>query len=431
MFRLGGNVYQRRKWGLLVASAKQLALTALCALSFASLIFAGQTNDDWQARVRNFVQAKNLSAALQVAEARLAAAPQDLEARGWRARLLAWSGRWNEAESEYRIVLESAPSDVDILVGLSYVLAWEKRYDEAIVLLKRAQEIDPRNPEVDVALGRALRGAGQRSLAQQAFHDALLLDPLDDDAKSGLASLRSVPHFTLSGGLDVDTFNYTATAYAVTNTLTDQINSKWMASVSAIGQSRFGSDAGTFISSLGYRFTSHDSLTIGGGFANAQPVVPESQAFFEYGHGFTVSEQGVLRAVETSYRQQWYWYQGARILTLTPQFQLDLPREWYWSFQLTEARSTFQNLVPGWQTSGLTRLGFPLYRSLRGNVFWAVGTEDFTLVDQIGSFAARTYGGGLSYWWKERFQLSGYVAVQDRSQGRSQTSYGVAYALRF
>jgi tetratricopeptide (TPR) repeat protein len=421
-------VYQGRKWGPLLASAKQLALTALCALSFGSLLFAGQANDDWQARVRDLVQKKNLTAALHVADARLAAAPQDLEARGWRARLLAWSGRWNDAESEYRTVLESAPNDVDILVGLSYVLAWEKRYNEAIVLLKRAEEIDPKNPEVDVALGRALRGTGQRRLALQ---NALLLDPQDEDAKSGLDSLRAAPHFTLSGGLDVDTFNYTSSAYAVTNTLTDQINSKWLASVSAVGQSRFGSDAGTFLSSLGYRFTAHDSLTIGGGFANAQPVVPQSQAFFEYGHGFTVAEQGPLRAVETSYRQQWYWYHGARILTLTPQFQLDLPREWYWSFQLTEARSTFQNLAPGWEPSGLTRLGFPLYRTLRGNVFWAVGTEDFTLVDQIGSFAARTYGGGLSYWWKERFQLSGYVAVQDRSQGRSQTSYGAAYALRF
>jgi len=52
----------------------------------------------------------------------------------------------------------------------------------------------------------------------------------------------------------------------------------------------------------------------------------------------------------------------------------------------------------------MTRLGFPITRwderRLGGNVFYAVGTENFAQVDQIGRFSSHTYGGGL------RFQLT-------------------------
>jgi len=59
----------------------------------------GQTSDDWQPRVRTEVQAQNLDAAFAVVEQRLAQAPDDLEAHGWRGRLLAWKGHWPEAEA--------------------------------------------------------------------------------------------------------------------------------------------------------------------------------------------------------------------------------------------------------------------------------------------------------------------------------------------
>jgi len=89
------------------------------ALCIAILFFlpafpaSGQTSDDWQPRVRTEVQAQNLDAAFAVVEQRLAQAPDDLEAHGWRGRLLAWKGHWPEAEAEYRLVLRSFPKDVE------------------------------------------------------------------------------------------------------------------------------------------------------------------------------------------------------------------------------------------------------------------------------------------------------------------------------
>ena len=80
--------------------------------------------EDWQSRLRQLVERRELASALAMAEDRLGEHPEDLEARGWRARLLAWTNRWNESEIEYQAVLESAPHDTDILVGLADLLSW-------------------------------------------------------------------------------------------------------------------------------------------------------------------------------------------------------------------------------------------------------------------------------------------------------------------
>ncbi|HEV2304410.1 MAG TPA: hypothetical protein VGR93_02735, partial [Candidatus Acidoferrales bacterium] len=48
-------------------------------------------NGDWTAQVRERVAAHDLSGAQTIVDARLAAAPEDSDALGWRAQLLAWT----------------------------------------------------------------------------------------------------------------------------------------------------------------------------------------------------------------------------------------------------------------------------------------------------------------------------------------------------
>jgi hypothetical protein len=64
-------------------------------------------------------------------------------------------------------------------------------------------------------------------------------------------------------------------------------------------------------------------------------------------------------------------------------------------------------------------------------VFFAVGTEDFAQVDQIGSFASQTYGGGLCFRFTTRQDVTAYGAFQQRTQDRAQTSFGFSYGIRF
>jgi len=66
-----------------------------------------------------------------------------------------------------------------------------------------------------------------------------------------------------------------------------------------------------------------------------------------------------------------------------------------------------------------------------GHLFFAAGTENFALVDQIGRFSAKTVGGGARVRLPGGREVTGYLAYQARTQGRSQTSVGFGYAIRF
>src|SRR5713226_1125662 len=115
---------------------------------------------DWQRQVREQVAAQQWSAALETADRRLAAVPTDLEARGWRARLLVWSGHLPEAEAEYRSVLAAAPEDTGILSGLAQVLARQQRTEEALALLARAQRLAPLRSDILMQRAHVVARAG-------------------------------------------------------------------------------------------------------------------------------------------------------------------------------------------------------------------------------------------------------------------------------
>jgi hypothetical protein len=99
-------------------------------------------------------------------------------------------------------------------------------------------------------------------------------------------------------------------------------------------------------------------------------------------------------------------------------------------------RNSFPGLPVDWIPSGTSRLTFPLQhwsggRALSGNVFFAVGSEDFALIDQIGSFASQTYGGGLRFQVSDRQDVTGYSAFQQRTQNRADTTFGLSYGIHF
>jgi hypothetical protein len=177
------------------------------------------------------------------------------------------------------------------------------------------------------------------------------------------------------------------------------------------------------------------ALTFGGATAHDNGVIPKREAFFGYDHGWRIGVNTFLRGVEIDYGQHWYWYVTARILTLRETTILYLPHAWTWSLGLTGARSDFLGTGTEWRPSGMTRMAFPILgkaeRQLEGNLFFAVGTENFAQVDQIGRFSSHTYGGGLRFRLTERQYIKSLVAFQKRTQDRSETSIGFNYGVRF
>jgi tetratricopeptide (TPR) repeat protein len=392
---------------------------------------AADSNPDWSSQVQVAVKAGDLDKALALAEARIAADPSDLEAHGWRARLLAWKNRHAEAIAEYRFVLAHKPDDVDMLLGLADVLHWDGKDSEALQILNQAQSLAPGQTRILVRRGRVLAALKRNAEARSDFRQALALNSDDQAARMGLDSLADESRHQLRIGTDVDTFNYIDTAATETMSLASRWNSSWATNFSFDVYQRFGQRAGKFTGMVTRNLPGSNWLTVGAAGGHDQGVIPKSEAMFGYGHGFRL-DNPFIRGIEASYDQHWYWYSTARIVTLGGTGLVYLPRNWTWLLSISAARSAFSAL-PGhdWQPNGRTALTFPLLRRLSGNLSFAVGSETFAEIDQTGRFAARTFGGGLRYALNDTQDITGYIAAQDRSQGRSETSGGLSYGFRF
>ena len=400
-----------------------------------SWVLGQQQPPEWETQVRKYAEARDWNSALNVVDSQVALAPLDMDIRAWRARVLAWSGDLARAEKEYLAIVEVVPNDPDDWTGLGNIYLRQGRIDEALRALDRAVELDPKRADLRETHARALRTAGERKEAGLEFQRALNLDPSSPDARVGLASLRGEPKHELRFGEENDTFNFANANHDGWVSLVSNWTPHWTTSISGDFFEISGANAGKFVGSVTGRLPRWGALTIGGATAHDNAVIPRTEAFFDLDHGWKVGETGPLRSVEFVYGQHWYWYATARILAVNGSGILYLPNDWTWSLGITAARSAFSGAGTRWQPSGISRLGFPLThlygRSLSGNVLFAVGTEDFAQVDQIGSFSSHTYGGGLRFQFARHQDVTGYVAYQKRTQDRTDTTCGFSYGIHF
>ena len=390
---------------------------------------------NWQQQIRECAEAQDWESAMRIVDREVGRAPQDMDVRAWRARVLAWSGKLAEAEKEYLEVLRVSRTDPDNWMGLAGVYLREGKIQEAQKAIDAAEELDPKRADLHAARARVLRAAGKQEEARQEFLNALHLDPGSREARDGLFSVQSAPKHELRFGEDNDLLSYTSDYHDEWVSLTSQWNSRWTTSVAGNTYQRNGLEAGKFIGSITRRQLKWGGATIGGAIGHDNGVIPKSEAFFDLDHGWKTDETDFVRGVEFSYAQHWYWYRAARILALSGTTIFYFPREWTFSLAATGARSAFSGTGAQWRPSGISRLGFPLARwgdrRLSGNVFFAAGTENFAVVDQIGSFSAQTYGGGLKFQINSRQDVTGFAGYQKRTQNRTDLSFGLSYGIHF
>jgi tetratricopeptide (TPR) repeat protein len=359
----------------------------------------------------------------------------DLDVRAWRARLFTWSGKLAEAELEYQKIIIVDPKDPDYWMGLASVYSREGRDQEALKALDRSVEIDPKRADLALARAGALRALGAWEEAKLEFNRVIDLDPANAQGRAGLLSLRGSPRHDLRVGVNTDLFNFADANQDFGLTLISQWTTSWKTSVAVDGYHRGGTDAEKFMASLTGKIPGWGALTVGGAGAQDNGVIPKEETFFEYDQGVKLHGTEFLHGLEFAYGQHWYWYSAARILTINETTLFYLPRDWTLSVGLTGARSHFPGTGAEWRPSGMTRLGFPITRReehrLAGNVFFAVGTENFAQVDQIGQFSSQTYGGGLRLQLTGRQDVTSLAAYQRRTQNRTETSFGLTYGIRF
>ena len=390
---------------------------------------------DWQTQVRKYSEALDWESALRILNQEASKAPQDLDVRAWRARVLYWSGHSVESEKEYLEILKVSRKDPDVWMGLANVYLREGRTVEALDASDTAVQLDPSRADLHASRARVLRAAGERKLAQLEYQKALSLDHTSAEAQSGIISLRMEPKNELRFGQENDLFNFAGANHDAWVSLVSQWSSHWATSAAGSFYQRSGIDAGKFVGSVTRRQSKWGAFTIGGAAGHDNAVIPKSEAFFELDHGWKASETNIVRGVEFVYGQHWYWYQSSRILTLNGTTIVYLPREWTFSLGATGARSAFSGTAAEWRPSGIARLRFPLAawgaKQLSGNVLFAVGTEDFAQVDQIGRFSSQTYGGGLRFQVTARQDVTGYASYQMRTLDRRDTAFGLSYGIHF
>jgi tetratricopeptide (TPR) repeat protein len=410
-----------------------LGLTA--SVCYQTRAQAQEQTPEWQADVKRYVQSQDWASALRVLDREIARSPRDTDLRAWRARILTWSGHLGEAEKEYLSIAEIVPNDPDVRMGLGTVYMRQGRTEEALRALDRAVELDPKRSDLRAAHGRILRAAKERRESRLEFQRALSLDPTSAEARAGLVSLQSDPKHELRFGQDNDLLNFTNAYHDEWVSFASQWNSHWATNFAASFFQRAGVGAGKFSGSVTGRLPRWGAATVGGATGHDNGVIPRTEAFFDLDRGWNISESRLVRGMEFTYGQHWYWYATARILTVNGSGIVYFPGEWTWSLGMTGARSTFPGTTTHWQPSGVTRLGFPLVRRgckrLSGNMLFAVGTEDFARVDQIGSFASQTYGGGLRFQFAPRQDVSGIAFYQKRTQGKTDLNFGLSYAIHF
>jgi len=428
-----GRVRWRRVLRFLFGPVLSLCLALLTLL--AARAAAQEQQPDWQGQVRKYCDASDWPSAIRVLEEQIARAPRDLDLKAWRARVLTWSGRLAEARQEYLTLLKVASNDPDNWAGLASVYAREGKNADALRALDTAVQLDPKRADLHAARARALRALGKRSEARAEFQKALILDPPSTEARVGLKSLRAEPKHELRVGNETDLLSYTAANEGNWASLATRWTPVWATSFGGAAYQRSGVLAAKFIGSATAHLPSLGAITAGGAVGHDNAVIPKSEAFFELDHGWKTGEGTLLRGLEFSYGQHWYWYQTARILALNGVAIIYLPQEWSFSLAATGARSAFSGTGVEWRPSGSMRLGFPLatwrITQLSGNIFFAAGTENFALSDQIGAFASQTYGGGLRFRFSERQDITCVSSYQRRTQNRTDTYLGFSYGIHF
>jgi tetratricopeptide (TPR) repeat protein len=388
------------------------------------------TTSTWQADVREEVAAHDLQRALKITDGRLADAPDDEDARFWRARLLGWLGRWPDAEQEYRRLVVVSPANADYLIGLANVRLGQQQPNDALEWLDKARARDNRRPDLFVSRGRVLRSLGRVDEARESFRTALALSPRDEDALAGLASLRTEARHQLWTRADVDYYNFTGDADAFTERLHSSWTPAWQTDLGARVDNRADQTAWRALGAVSRRLAHRTTLTFGGSAGPGRDIVSNREVFAGVGKGFQTGN-GAIRGLALEYEQRWLWFDEADVVTARPSATLYFPHEWEAMFSMTAARSTFVALGAGWQPAGSARLSFPLASWLSGRAFYATGAENFALRDQIGSFSAWTVGGGARITLPGGQDIDVTVARQQREQERTQTTIGVGHGIRF
>jgi len=394
-----------------------------------------QLAGDWRTQVQAYVRAQQWDSAIALVNGELTRGPQDPELLAWRARLLLWAGKLDEAALEWKHVLAVAPDDTDNWMALASVYWRQGNPKQMLIAVTKALDLDSTRVDAHIARGRALVALQDASEARREFQRALELDPGSKEAKSARDSLKSISRHQLLIGSESDLFSFAGLSQQNEISLSSRWSEHWATAFAQSFYVRNSIDALKFQASTTFTPQHWGALTLGGALAHDNDIIPKNEAFFAYDRGFRLTATPVVRGLELIYGQHWYWYTSARVLGISQTAIFYLPRDWTWSLSVTAAKSQFGSTPPQWSPSESSKLQFPIFPSenhrVDGDLLFAYGREDFSQLDQLGSFTSHTYGGGLGFEIAKGQSLKGFALYQTRTHHQSYLGFGAQYGIHF
>jgi YaiO family outer membrane protein len=203
-------------------------------------------SEDLLSQARRLATNNHRAEALRLLSARLAEAPNDVDARLLYGLVLSWDSRWDEARATLEQVLTEAPQYADAVVALTNVDVWSGNPQAADAVTSKFLESSPQNVEVLLARARAMKALKRREDESQALNAVLVQQPGNREAQDLRRALR-MEQSTWDSGV---TFNMVS--------FSDH-SSPWMEQSVSV---RKGLNAGSLIfrASRGYRFGLRSTL---------------------------------------------------------------------------------------------------------------------------------------------------------------------------
>jgi YaiO family outer membrane protein len=317
--------------------------------------------------------------------------PDDHQARIWIARLHEWMGNPEQAEPVYRSVLLEDPTNFEAMLGTGTALVASGRVDEAIVMLERAETLQPQNADLLDALSRAYALEGRTTRALLYAERAWGIAPSDTNHRA-LEQVRLVHGHRVELNSFGERYN---TATSDTGNVDLRINVRLREDLRLIArgqhQRKFGFSEQRGGGGLEWRWTPRTRLfgqVLAGPTGN--DVLPRADVAGEVTHTAGPAD----------------WVAGYRFIDFpSAQVSVVSPGVTWWPH---EAASLGVRYYASWTQLPTLRTAQPGHSvSLRAAVravprVWthlgyARGTEDFDTLspDRAGDFRANTLSGGV------------------------------------
>ncbi|MFQ5817678.1 MAG: tetratricopeptide repeat protein [Terriglobia bacterium] len=412
-----------------VSRARRRALALVVLLLVGGACAAAQSSRAEQVeRALTEVQAQRYDAALAIFRDLARQNPRDYEARNWVARLESWKGNYATAEDLYRGVLRDTPDDLEAELGLVDVLGWQKRYGEAQERLQVLRERHPRNTEVLLRQGRIARWQHQQRQALDYYQEVLALDPTNAEARAAVDTLRAQKPFRLEGGYYLEEFDFAGNTQGqfVEFLYRDYHRLTLLARFQY--QNKFRQNNTRYTVGATYRFWERTWVRGEFSWAPSGDTVVANQ---DYTLEVT---QGLRPGLAAGGGYRFLKFRSANVQALTALLNWDLRSTLHLYVRYIPARTRSDLSARSvWNHGGWTRLVWDTHRSFSPYVLFAVGAEDFTGIsaEQLGRFAAQTYGVGAEVRLMpgQGLQLGYYF--QNRSQEQHEQGFRLSYFLGF